>query len=117
MSAFTEMPFHGVANEELIPIFPKEGDDYKGHIYSHGHWYKGECDGNFYNEYVDDYGRWQYIDYKTEDIGEWYYSSGGGYYHVYKDAYGERVQDDNVGNFYAEPIRRSLSWVCTHGTV
>lgn len=68
MSVLTEMPFNGVSNEDLILIFPKEGDNYKGHSYINGCWYIfTECDddGNFYNEYSDEDGNWHYIDYGT----------------------------------------------------
>ena len=67
MSAFTEMPFNGVSNEDLKLIFPKEGDDYEGHTYSNGCWYiytKCDQDGNFHKRYVDEDGNWHNIDYE-----------------------------------------------------
>ena len=70
MSAFNEMPFNGVSNEDLKLIFPKEGDDYEGHTYSNGCWYMySECDqdGNFHKRYVDEQGNWHDIDYETQD--------------------------------------------------
>ena len=116
MSAFTEMPFNEVSNEDLKLIFPKEGDTHEGHVYIHDNWYicsKCDQDGNFYTRYADEQGKWHNIDYETEDIGEWYYT-GGGCIHEYYDANGEPVHDDNDGKSYEEPIRRSLSWVHTN---
>jgi hypothetical protein len=57
----SEMPFSELTNEEFKKLFPKEGDDYKGHIFNNGHWYLyAECDddGNFYDEYADEYDNW-----------------------------------------------------------
>jgi len=115
------MPFNGVSNEDLKLIFPKNGDMHEGHVYIHDNWYicsTSDQDGNFYTSYADERGNWHNIDYETEDIGEWYYIlSQGGYVHVYYDANDKRVYDDNDGKFYQEPIRRSLSWIHTKGTV
>jgi len=69
MSAFNEMPFNGVSNEDLKVIFPKEGDDYEGHTYSKGCWYMYtiRTDDHFHKKYVDERGNWHDIDYETQD--------------------------------------------------
>ena len=57
-------PFSGVSPPEFKKFFPREGDCYKGHVYSYSHWcIKEAYDANFklYDEYADDYGRWHTI--------------------------------------------------------
>jgi len=72
---------------------------------------KEDCNGEC--EYDDDDEDDCYVDYDgqlalMDNVGEWFRIGGveGRYYHVFEDKI-----DDNNGQFYTRPIRRSLTWV------
>ena len=64
------LPFSDLPDKEFNQIFPTEGTEYKGHSYLNGSWYLVDiCDanGNLYDEYADNYGRWHRIDESSID--------------------------------------------------